>query len=188
MLNIYIFNNILFFNNLVVLECIIILSAIFIIISRNPIISVLFLIGLFLFIAIYLIIIGLNFIGLSYLLVYIGAVSILFLFILMLIDIRLSELQTNTNNSILLSIFISILYYNIFTKNLNVYNIISNSNIDNYNSIEYSISNIWDGSLITNYDIISIGNILYTNLSLWLIISLLILLLAMIGSIKINIK
>jgi NADH:ubiquinone oxidoreductase subunit 6 (subunit J) len=48
--------------------------------------------------------------------------------------------------------------------------------------------NIWDGSLIENFDIISIGNILYTNLSLWLIISLLILLLAMIGSIKINIK
>jgi NADH:ubiquinone oxidoreductase subunit 6 (subunit J) len=59
---------------------------------------------------------------------------------------------------------------------------------DYNNNIEYSISNIWDGSLTTNYDIISMGNILYTNLSLWLIISLLILLLAMIGSIKINIK
>jgi NADH:ubiquinone oxidoreductase subunit 6 (subunit J) len=64
----------------------------------------------------------------------------------------------------------------------------SNNDIDNYTNIEYSIYNIWDGSLITNYDIISMGNILYTNLSLWLIISLLILLLAMIGSIKINIK
>src|SRR5258708_18548670 len=166
MLNLYITNNIFFYNNLVMLEFIIILSAIFIIISRNTIISVLFLIGLFLFIAIYLIIIGLNFIGLSYLLVYIGAVSILFLFILMLIDIRLSELQTNTNNSILLSILIGVLYYNIFTKNLNIYNLMSSNYITNYNHIEYSIHNIWDGSLITNYDIISIGNILYTNLSI----------------------
>jgi len=106
----------------------------------------------------------------------------------MLIDIRLSELQTNTNNSILLSILIGVLYYNIFTKNLNIYNLMSSNYITNYNHIEYSIHNIWDGSLITNYDIISIGNILYTNLSIWLIISLLILLLAMIGSIKINIK
>ena len=143
-----------------------ILSGILVIVSKNPIVSVLFLIGLFLSISCYLIVLGLNFIGLSYLLVYIGAVSILFLFILMLIDIRLSELQTNTNNSILLSILIGVLYYNIFTKNLNIYNLMSSNYITNYNHIEYSIHNIWDGSLITNYDIISIGNILYTNLSI----------------------
>src|SRR3977135_491159 len=114
-----------------------IIFGILVIISKNPIVSVLFLIGLFLSISGYLIILGLNFIGLSYLLVYIGAVSILFLFILMLIDIRLSELQTNTNNSILLSILIGVLYYNIFTKNLNVYNLMSSNYITNHNHIEY---------------------------------------------------
>src|SRR5579871_5215570 len=75
-----------------------ILSAIFVIISKNPIVSVLFLIGLFGGISSYLIMLGLSFIGLSYLIVYIGAVSILFLFILMLINIRISELQSNTSN------------------------------------------------------------------------------------------
>jgi len=44
-----------------------IISGIFVIISKNPIISVLFLIGLFLSISSYLIILGINFIGLSYL-------------------------------------------------------------------------------------------------------------------------
>jgi len=55
-----------------------------------------------------------NFIGLSYLLVYIGAVSILFLFILMLINVRVSELQAETSNSLPLAIIIGIcflLYY-----------------------------------------------------------------------------
>src|SRR5438552_12590284 len=85
-----------------------IISSIFVIISKNPIISVLYLIGLFLSISCYLIILGLNFIGLSYLLVYIGAVSILFLFILMLINVRISELLSDTNNSIPLGIIISI--------------------------------------------------------------------------------
>jgi NADH-ubiquinone oxidoreductase chain 6 len=42
--------------------------------------------------------------------------------------------------------------------------------------------------LIENYDIINIGNVLYTNFSIWLIISSLILLLAMIGAIIININ
>jgi NADH-ubiquinone oxidoreductase chain 6 len=53
---------------------------------------------------------GLNFIGLSYLLVYIGAVSILFLFILMLINIRISELLSDTSNSIPLAIMLGICF------------------------------------------------------------------------------
>ena len=85
-----------------------ILCGILVIISKNPIVSVLFLIGLFLSIASYLMVLGLNFIGLSYLLVYVGAVSILFLFILMLINVRISELLSNTSNSIPLAIFIAI--------------------------------------------------------------------------------
>ena len=87
--------------------------------------SVLFLIGLFLSISSYLIILGLSFIGLSYLLVYIGAVSILFLFILMLIDIRISELQTDTNNSLFLGILIALIYYQIISNNLYINNILN---------------------------------------------------------------
>src|SRR5258706_2200804 len=87
-----------------------ILCGILVIISKNPIVSVLFLIGLFLSIAGYLMLLGLNFIGLSYLLVYVGAVSILFLFILMLINVRISELLSNTSNSIPLGIFITIAF------------------------------------------------------------------------------
>ena len=64
------------------------------------IISAISLIGLFSGIASYLIILGVSFIGLSYMIVYVGAVSILFLFILMLIDIRISELENYSNNSI----------------------------------------------------------------------------------------
>jgi NADH-ubiquinone oxidoreductase chain 6 len=88
----------------------IILCGVLVIITKNPIISVLFLIGLFSGVACYLILLGINFIGLSYLIVYIGAVSILFLFILMLINIRISELQNNTSNSLPLAIIIGILF------------------------------------------------------------------------------
>src|SRR3979411_2074658 len=91
-----------------------IICGIFVIISKNPIISVLFLISLFLNISAYLILLGVNFIGLSYLLVYVGAVSILFLFILMLINIRISELLGNTSNSLPLGIVIIIFIFDIF--------------------------------------------------------------------------
>src|SRR3954449_9242242 len=93
-----------------ILSLVSVLCGILVIISKNPIVSVLFLIGLFLSISTYLIIVGLNFIGLSYLLVYVGAVSILFLFILMLINVRISELLSNTSNSIPLAIFITIAF------------------------------------------------------------------------------
>jgi NADH-ubiquinone oxidoreductase chain 6 len=94
------------------------ISGIFVIVSKNPIISVLFLIGLFLCISTYLMLLGMTFIGIAYLLVYIGAVSILFLFILMLINIRISELQGNTNNSLPLALITGIFLYYFLHKML----------------------------------------------------------------------
>jgi NADH-ubiquinone oxidoreductase chain 6 len=88
-----------------------IICSILVISSKNPVVSVLFLIALFLTISLYLILVGLTFIGLSYLLVYIGAVSMLFLFILMLIDIRVSELQIETSNGLLLAFLLGSLFY-----------------------------------------------------------------------------
>lgn len=189
-------NNGFLLNSLDLLTLLSIISGILVIISRNPIVSVLYLIGLFLTISIYLILIGLNFIGLSYLLVYIGAVSILFLFILMLIDVRISELHNDTNNSLYLSIIIALIFYiNVgyvipFSINTGgmVYEILYDLVFYEYESITYVISNSWDSSIGETHDIINIGNILYTNFSIWLIISSLILLLAMVGAIIINIK
>jgi NADH-ubiquinone oxidoreductase chain 6 len=87
-----------------------IICGILVILNKNPIVAVLFLIGLFGNISCYLLALGLGFIGLAYLIVYIGAVSILFLFILMLINIRISELQSNTSNSILLAMIVGVSY------------------------------------------------------------------------------
>jgi NADH-ubiquinone oxidoreductase chain 6 len=111
-----------------------IMCGIFVIVSKNPIVSVLFLIGLFVSISCYLITLGLNFIGLSYLLVYVGAVSILFLFILMLINVKISELLSDTSNSIPLGIVILIAF------NYPVYQILPYS-IATYNSYYTELNN-----------------------------------------------
>jgi len=182
LLYLYIFDSEVHLYILYTLSLFLILFGLFVIISKNPIISVFFLIILFLSVSVYLILTGIVYIGISYLLVYIGAVSILFLFTLMLIDIRISELLTETNNNLYLSINISILFFGVMYFYSNMY-----SNIY-LNNIKYIFYNTWEGSLIESTDIIAIGNIIYTNLFIWLIISLLILLLAMVGAIKINIK
>src|SRR5438045_5567154 len=116
-----------------------IICCIFVIITKNPIISVLFLIGLFLSISGYLILLGINFIGISYILVYIGAVSILFLFILMLINIRISELLNETNNSIPLAILSTVAFNYPIYQILPYNTIIFNSYIININNIFYDI-------------------------------------------------
>ena len=103
-----------------------ILFAILTIIDNNPIKSLLYLILLFLFISIYLNLIDLTFIGLSYLVIYIGAVSILFIFILMLINIRTSELQNNTKNSLSLALITTILFNYIILPILPYNNILNN--------------------------------------------------------------
>lgn len=177
--------------------------AILVIVNKNPVVSVLFLICLFILISGYLILLGMNFIGISYLLVYIGAVSILFLFILMLINIRISEIQTETNNSLPLAIVISVSFYisiyeiipfNIFEKSplqpefQSSWTEVIKSIGSSYEEVNLLVSNQWDSNLIEVLHITGIGNILYTNYFLWLILASIILLLAMVGTIIITIK
>ena len=183
--NSYVFNE--YYTNgfkdefLLILSLLSIVLSILVIVSKNPIISVLFLIGLFMSISFYLMFLGLNFLGISYLLVYIGAVSILFLFILMLINIRVSELLSDTYNSIVLSIMITLYFSttlnqttpnNIFGS-FNYSDKLNNSlNIDifkmgnNNNDVSYVSYESWDSNLTNISYINNIGNVLYTNYSI----------------------
>jgi len=214
MLNLYVLNetftNGLSYSLVSIIEIFSILCGVSVIISKNPIVSVLFLIGLFLNIAGYLMMLGINFIGLSYLLVYVGAVSILFLFILMLINVRISELVTDTNNSIPLALIIGILF-NITLYKLLPTNVIAGNSILTYhifnglqektvnslskmtystdnNNLSFVTSQTWDGALAETSHITSIGNVIYTSYPIWLILTSIILLLAMVGAIIITIK
>jgi len=94
-----------------VLSLISLFSGVLVITTKNPIVSVLFLISLFMVIAVYLIIIGMHFIGLAYVLVYVGGIAILFLFVLMLINVRIAELTSSTGNSLPLAIIFSMIIY-----------------------------------------------------------------------------
>lgn len=220
MLNLFVLNetftNGLNHTLLSVIELTSILCGISVIVSKNPIVSVLFLIGLFLNIAGYLMMLGINFIGLSYLLVYVGAVSILFLFILMLINVRISELITDTNNSIPLALIIGVLFnitlYKLIPSNIiagssllayNIFDNFSSKTVNPLSKMSYSTDNmsylnssdlsfvtsqIWDGALAESSHITSIGNVIYTIYPIWLILTSIILLLAMVGAIIITIK
>lgn len=189
-----------------ILGIIALLFGVTVITIKNPIGSLMCLIGLFGAISVYLIMIGLNFIGFSYLIVYIGAVSILFLFILMLINIRSSELLSNNVNSIPLALLIIILLnavwisvspeYSSILENTEAVNIFYTTLLSDLQifhtseniNIMFAISNNWDGYLMETSHITSVGMVLYTVYNAWLWIASLILILAMVGSITITSK
>jgi len=96
----------------------------------------------------------------------VGAISILFLFTLMLINVRVSELVSHTSNSIPLAFIFSI--------------------SPPHSSIDMSSTYKWDGALVSGSEISSIGNVMYSSHSIWLISMGIILLLAMVGAIAIS--
>jgi NADH-quinone oxidoreductase subunit J len=72
---------------------ILILSAVMVVTSRNPVHSVLFLILCFFNAAALFLIAGAEFLAFILLIVYVGAVAVLFLFVVMMLDIDFSELR-----------------------------------------------------------------------------------------------
>lgn len=183
--------------------------------SKNPVVSVVYLICLFIFGAIILILSGIQFIGVAYILVYVGAVAILFLFVIMMINIKLSDiLETGKEytKSIPLAICIgglfTISFYSLLNINtsifstpylalnganeLNIWIIDITPNILNQlhtfnNSVLITLNpNIPDTAFVDVNQIESIGNNIYTYGAINLIITSFILLIAMIAALYLS--
>ena len=188
-----------------------IISSVLVITSKNPVISVVYLISVFVNAAGYLILSGIGFLGLSYIIVYVGAITVLFLFVIMMINISLTDiidtgkqytknlplafvvgslfmfemfniLPFSFNNiSGLNIIFDSITNFNLFILNNNKLNFVNNIQIT-------SQSNIADTTFISFSQIEAIGQLMYTYAAILLIICSIILLLSMIAPIFISLN
>jgi NADH-ubiquinone oxidoreductase chain 6 len=184
------------------------LSSVLVITSKNPVIAVIFLISVFVYAAGYLILLGVGFIGISYIIVYVGAITVLFLFVIMMINIKYTDiLETGsqyTKNLPLAIAIGSLFIYEIFTImpfSINNVSIISllletltnfngllfNSEISAINSVNTAYyPNIADTTFTNFLQIEAIGQHLYTTGAFLLIITSVILLLAMIAPIFIS--
>jgi len=78
------------------IAAIVILSAMFVIVARNPVHSVLWLILAFFSSAGLLVLIGAEFLAMLLIVVYVGAVAVLFLFVVMMLDVDFVELKQGT--------------------------------------------------------------------------------------------
>ena len=161
-----------------IVSIIIITSSLLVIISKNPIHSVLFLILVFFNTSILFLFSNAEFLAMVVLIVYIGAVAVLFLFVIMMLDINITKLRQTFLNYLPIGLLVGfiILLELIYIVSQSKLNFAQTSSIDNNIS-----SQILDNTRI-------IGNILYTDYFLLFQISGIILLVAMIGAIFLTIR
>jgi NADH-ubiquinone oxidoreductase chain 6 len=139
--------------------------------SSNPVYSVIGFISLFTFASSYLLFLGLGFIGLTYLIIYVGAIAILFLFVVMMINLKF---LTNNfySNFLPLATLLTFLFF--FTNF---------SFLFLFDSFCFYSSPSWN-SFFNSFNLLtSLAFPLYSSFSLWLILASFILLLAMIAPI-----
>ena len=156
-----------------------ILSATCVITARNPIHSILFLVFVFFFIAGLLILLGVEFLAMLLIIVYVGAVAVLFLFVIMMLNVKIYNTYENVSRYLPIGFLLSLIFFFEFY-------LIIKRDLTSYDSSGFDLLNNsinWLGSIIFTSNTATIGTILYTYYSFFFILCGYILLISMIGAI-----
>lgn len=157
-------------------------SGLFVILSSNAVYSVLFLILTFCNIIFLLLLMGAEFFAFLLLIVYVGAIAVLFLFVVMMLNIKITKKRNDFS-------FFSIIFINLFLLIIIFYKLTTFFDLFKTLPINLLDSNwinwIYEINVLNNIEVI--GNVFYSNYSLLFLISSVILLIAMIGVIVLTV-
>jgi len=157
----------------------IISSACMVIYTKNPVYSIFFLIIVFCLCACLLILLNVEFLGIIFLVIYVGAIAVLFLFVIMMLNIRLVELEQLYIRYIPIGlIFVSMLFCIV---SYIMYN------MGFFEDYTWGLF-LWLQEYNADMNLIILGVILYTYYMIEFIIAGIILLVAMIGTIVITLN
>lgn len=158
---------------------ILLITSLMVIVVQNSIYSVLFLVCSFISAASLLFILECEFLALLFVIIYVGAIAVLFLFVVMMLDIKTVNLTKNTIKYFPFGSFISCVFlFEILTVILKNFEANPYQNVFLVNSY-YN----WYEKLDTLTEIEALGQILYTHYVLQFLIAGYILFLAVVGSI-----
>ena len=179
--------NILLYNNFYFL---ILLSAILVIVTSNPVHSLLYLVISFFNASIVLLIFHCEFLSMLFLVVYIGAIIVLFLFIVMMLNVKIIELNAKIIKYVPIGLFIILIF--LFEVFYIINTSLTNTNTSlflNENSVFLQLNLVEFYKIyLTFTNITSISQLLFTKYIYLFVIACMILLVAMLGAIFINIK
>lgn len=159
----------------------IICLAFFIVFTRNSISSLLALVLIYVLFAILFLILGAEFLAILLIIVYVGAISILFLFVIMMLNLRIIEVRNIVYNYLPISLFIFIHFF------LLIVYIIFNDISFISDNIMYGIYKFLNNPGVTYVNIVLLADLLYNHYYYLLFFCADILLLALIGSISITV-
>ena len=160
-------------------SAILLLSSLMVISTKNPVHSVLFLILAFLNAAGIFVILHAEFLAMILIIVYVGAVAVLFLFVVMMLDFKTSLEKDNILQYMPIGLLIGL----VFIAELVIVLINTRLDLSNIQILTNPLGNFLDQS---NTE--AIGSILYTNYVLYFQLSGVILLVAMVGSIVLTLR
>ena len=156
------------------------LSAFFVISSRNPVHSVMFLVLVFLFSAGILFCLEVEFLALSFIIVYVGAIAVLFLFVVMMLNVAQQKnqwfLSKQSSSHIPIGFIISAIIF---------FELIIVVGGWKYKPDLFSSNNLLNNEISNTH---SLGQVLYTDYIHIFQISGMILLIAMIGAIVLTFR
>ena len=151
-----------------------------VLITNNPIFSLFFLISLFFSAVLLLFSLGVEFLAMIYLIIYIGAISILFLFVIMMFNLK--QLQRKHNTFFFWSTIC--IYGWAFPKLYNIFINILHTNHINYTTHKiFWLNNPYNFFIYQKLDILIFSQLFYTYYSYIFLLSGMLLLTAMLGSI-----
>lgn len=153
-------------------------SAAMVICLSNAVHSVLFLITVFCNITGILILLGAEFLAFLLLIVYVGAIAVLFLFVVMMLNIKIVPNKLNIWPLFILGLLLFFTFLNQFLISINI-------NFEQGNNVSH-LTYLWINWLdknVTQTNTETIGIVLYTNYSFIFLMSGFLLLIAMIGTI-----
>ena len=160
-------------------SAILLLSSLMVISTKNPVHSVLFLILAFLNAAGIFVILHAEFLAMILIIVYVGAVAVLFLFVVMMLDFKTSLEKDNILQYMPIGLLIGL----VFIAELVIVLINTRLDLSNIQILTNPLGNFMDQSNTQ-----AIGSILYTNYVLYFQLSGIILLVAMVGSIVLTLR
>ena len=150
-----------------------VVSAIVVISTRNPVHSVLFLILAFFNVAGLFLLLGAEFLAMILVVVYVGAVAVLFMFVVMMLDVNLAEARDGFLHYLPIGLLVGFVLVIELGVMAGGWTFISN--------VEQNFTNQPMASSITNTE--ALGNIIYTHYAYYFQTAGFILLVAMIGAI-----
>lgn len=160
------------------------ISSIGMITSYNPIFSILFMVNILVLISINFILLKISYLGLIFIMIYVGAIVILFLFVVMMIPLKKVAHRSTVYLAISFYFLLFVLY--LIAQHINQYLLDSSNHLKLANMSEHVAADVHLDTLydnINNVNLIRVGTMLFNFYYIYIFIIGFILLVVMIGTI-----